>query len=82
MPRANPDGPRADGACAGSPRADTPIPAERAPGHANAGRTRAGSHAPRAIRIELALDPTPGAPLRTDLDQKTREESRGSAPED
>ena len=33
-----------------------------------------------AIRIELALDPTPGAPIRTELDMKTREESRGSAP--
>ena len=33
-----------------------------------------------AIRIELALDPTPGAPIRTELDLKTPEESRGSAP--
>ena len=56
------------------PRPDTPIPTERAPGlpprHANAGRTRAGSHAPR------------GNPDRTRAGSDTRRANPdGSGPE-
>jgi hypothetical protein len=80
MPRANPDGTRADGTRAGSPRPDTPIPTERAPGPPTWDELAPDPTRRAAIRIELAQDPTPGAPIRTELDQKTRKESRGSAP--